>query len=99
MAGSGLRVVARVKARSDKVEELRELLIGMIEPSRNEPGCRSYELLQNKPDPADFVFVEEWDDDAAYESHLGTEHFKQVMLKLGALVTEVPDIRRYDRIG
>ena len=52
-----LRVIARIKAKSDAVSEVRELLCGLIEPTRKESGCISYELLQNRDDPTDFTFV------------------------------------------
>ena len=59
MRDQALRVVARVVARPGKVEELQALLRGLIEPTRREPGCVTYELLQNTADPTDFTFVEE----------------------------------------
>lgn len=54
-----LRVVARVKAKPDKVAEVREALAGLVAPTRREAGCVVYELLQNQTEPADFTFVEE----------------------------------------
>ncbi|MDQ2856133.1 MAG: antibiotic biosynthesis monooxygenase, partial [Acidobacteriota bacterium] len=60
MSQNTLRVVARIMALPDKVDEVRSLLEALVEPTRNEAGCISYELLQNKSDPADFTFVEEW---------------------------------------
>ncbi len=50
MGQDSLRVIATVKARSEKVDELRGLLMGLISPTRQEPGCITYELLQNKED-------------------------------------------------
>ncbi|TNF73803.1 MAG: antibiotic biosynthesis monooxygenase, partial [Acidobacteria bacterium] len=44
MASDTLRVVARLVAKPDKVDELRTLLTGLLEPTRAEPGCISYEL-------------------------------------------------------
>jgi len=60
MRDQAVRVVARVVARPGKEDELRTLLRGLIEPTRREPGCVTYELLQNTADPTDFTFVEEW---------------------------------------
>ncbi len=54
-----LRVLARVSAKADSVEHVRAILIGVVDPTRNEPGCLSYQLLQNRSDPTDFAFVEE----------------------------------------
>ena len=95
MSASPLRVVARIKARPDKVGEVRELLCGLIEPTRKESGCISYELLQNRKDPADFTFVEEWESDAAFDSHAGSDHIKALGPKLQPVVAETPDIRTY----
>ena len=61
MPAGPLRVVARIKAKSEAVSEVRELLCDLIEPTRKESGCISYELLQNRDDPTDFTFVEEWE--------------------------------------
>ena len=95
MAKDTLRVVARIVAKRSKVEELRSLLTGLIDPTRKEKGCRLYELLQNKADPAEFTFVEEWDDDSALDAHLTTDHLKNALAKFPQLTAEPPDIRRY----
>jgi len=95
MLVSPLRVVARIKAKSEKVYEVRELLCGLVEPTRKESGCVSYELLQNREDPTDFTFVEEWESDAAFESHAASDHIKAIGPKLRPVVADAPDIRTY----
>lgn len=96
MQNNRVRVVARVVARTDKVEELRGLLSGLLEPTRQERGCVTYELLHNRTDPTDFTFVEEWASDAAIDAHLQSPHVQQALLKLPDLAAGAPDIRRYD---
>jgi len=95
MAEDTLRVIARVKARPGKVNELVSLLSSLVEPTRKEPGCISYTLLQNNQDPTDLTLVEEWKNNAALESHFATTHFKEAMTKLPSLVAAEPDVRRY----
>ncbi len=90
-----LRVVARIKAKSEAINEVRELLCGLIEPTRKESGCISYELLQNRDDPTDFTFVEEWETDAAFENHAASDHIKAIGPKLQPVVADPPDIRTY----
>lgn len=90
-----LRVVARIKAKPEKVVEVRELLCDLVEPTRKEPGCISYELLQNREDPTDFTFVEEWESVAALESHAASDHIKAIGPKLRPDVADAPDIRTY----
>ncbi len=95
MAEDTLRVIARVKARPDKVNELRSVLSSLVEPTCKEPGCLSYKLLQNNEDPTDFTLVEEWQSNTALESHFATKHFKDAVAELPNLVEAEPDIRRY----
>ncbi|MDE2058727.1 MAG: antibiotic biosynthesis monooxygenase [candidate division NC10 bacterium] len=95
MPNQGVRVVARVVARHGKVEELRTLLQGLVEPTRREPGCVTYELLQNKTDPTDFTFVEEWRSEGDLDAHLQSPHLQRARVKLPDLAAADPDIRRY----
>jgi len=95
MPANSLRVVARIKAKRETVGEVRELLRGLVEPTRKESGCISYELLQNTKDPTDFTFVEEWESEAALESHAASDHLKAIGPKLQPVVEEATDIRTY----
>lgn len=95
MADQGVRVVARIVARPGKVEELRAVLQGLVEPTHREPGCVTYELLQNKNDPTDFTFVEEWTSEAALDAHLQSPHLQQAGMRMSELAAADPDIRRY----
>jgi quinol monooxygenase YgiN len=99
MAEDTLRVIARVKARPGKVNELLSVLNSLVEPTRKEPGCLSYKLLQNNEDPTDFTLIEEWQSNTALESHFATKHFKDALIKLPNLVAAEPDIRRYHLVS
>src|SRR5205807_9899244 len=83
------------QGQSEAVSKVRELLCGLIEPTRKESGCISYELLQNRDDPTDFTFVEEWETDAAFENHAASDHIKAIGPKLQSVVADPPDIRTY----
>jgi quinol monooxygenase YgiN len=99
MRENSLRVVARMVARPEGVEEVRSILAGLIGPTRAERGCVGYELLQNRSDPTDFTFVEEWEDDAALDAHLSAGHIRDALSRLPALLAAEPDIRRYSVVG
>lgn len=99
MAEETLKVIARIKARPEKIEEMRALLSGLVEPTRAEAGCVRYELLHNTADPSDFTFVEEWRDDSALESHFNTEHLKAALTRFQELAAEPLDLRRYRAVG
>ena len=98
MPNTSLRVVARITARPETVNEVRTILQGLVGPTRTEEGCVVYELLQNRTDPTDFTFVEEWASDATLERHHSTEHIRAAFPKLEALVASPPDIRTYSLV-
>ena len=99
MAEETLKVIARIKARPEKIDEMREMLSGLVAPTRAEAGCVRYELLHNTADPADFTFVEEWRDDAALESHFSTGHVQAALTRFQELAAEPMDLRRYRSVG
>lgn len=90
-----VRVVARVVALPEKVEEVKSVLMALIEPTRQEKGCITYELLQNHEDPTDFTFVEEWESQSLLNTHLSSQHLQEAGSQLEGLVAVAPDIRVY----
>ncbi len=99
MTASTVRVVAHLTARPDKIEETREALAAVIDATRAEDGCITYELMQNSAEPTDFTFVEEWSDDAALDAHLESEHIRALRSTAGVLLAAPPDIRRYTLVA
>jgi quinol monooxygenase YgiN len=89
------RVVARITARPETVDQVRGILEGFVDPTRAERGCVTYELLQNREEPTDFTFVEEWADDPTFEAHHKSPHITAGFPKLQDLVAVSPDIRTY----
>jgi len=94
-----LRVVAHLRAKPDKIEETKDALKSLIEPTRRETGCIVYELMQNDDDPTDFTFVEEWSGNDALDQHLQTDHIQRVVASAEELFAAPPDIRRYTLIA
>mgnify|MGYP003389949702 CR=1 FL=1 len=96
---STIRVVAHLISKPDTIDQTREVLIGLVEPTRAEEGCIKYELHQNTSDPTDFTFIEEWTDDASLDVHLESEHLIEAREKLADLLAAPADIRRYRLIS
>lgn len=94
-----IRCVARVIAQPGKTDALRALLLQLLEPTRKEPGCVRYQLMQNTQDATDFTFVEEWRDEAAIAAHMDQPHVREVLGKVPPLLHGDPDIRTYRVIG
>ncbi|MBD2437657.1 putative quinol monooxygenase [Nostoc sp. FACHB-110] len=95
MTNQRVHVVAHVEALPDKLEELKAVLLGLIEPTRQERGAIKYELFQNQSQPTDFTFIEEWESDEALNTHLASPHLQAAAAALAGLTAAPPDIRRY----
>jgi len=78
-----------------KAEVLRR--VGVIAPlSRAESGCLTYDFYQKQPDGNEFLFFEEWRDQAALDAHFQTQHFAEFVQALPALIEGTPHIRIYE---
>ncbi len=95
MSKETVRVVARLVAIPEKVEEVKSILSSILEPTRQESGCLRYELQQNHQEPTDFIFIEEWESDTLLDAHLASAHLAATGSRLDGLLVAPPDIRRY----
>ncbi len=82
-------VTAKIVAKQETVEQVKSACMQVIEPTRAEAGCMSYVLHQGLENPAVFIFVEKWSDEAALEQHLNTEHLKGLLKAVDGQVEEV----------
>ena len=92
---SSLRVIARVKAKPDHIAQVRATLTTLVDATRREPGCLSYELLQSHADATEFVFVERWVSAAEEQAHFVTPHLLTTLQQLTSLLASEPQISRY----
>ncbi len=63
-------------AKEDRVQEMKDMLKTMVEPSKNEKGCILYDIFQQKENPRKFVVIESWENEEALEGHKNSEHYK-----------------------
>jgi len=94
-----IRVVARALARPGSRQDLQDALVAVLAPTRREPGCLRYELVQSTADPNEFVMLEEWRSESDIATHMQAPHVQQLFAKVPALVAAPPDIRTYRIVG
>lgn len=65
-----------------------------LEATRGEPGNKWYEQFRSVDDPDTILTLEAFDDAAAGEAHVNSDHFQQHLVnnQTKPLVAEVPDI-------
>jgi quinol monooxygenase YgiN len=88
-------IVAEMEAVPERRAELLEVLDGLLEPSRAEPGCVSYRYFFDSENDNIIHFFELWQDQAAVDFHFATPHFLALAEKLPDLIVDGPDLRIY----
>jgi len=76
-----LTIVARIQAKSNKLELVRTALLKLIEPTREEEGCLQYDLHQDNVNPEIFVFYENWASRELWQTHMNNDHLKAYMIE------------------
>lgn len=82
-----MKVVSHVTAAPHEVGPLLELLLKVGGAARQEPGCISYEVLENVQDPTDVTVISEFTDQNAYEEHFGQPYMVDMLSELPSLTT------------
>ena len=93
------RIMARISSKPGMAAQVRQILMDLVGPSRKEPGCLSYELFQDGDDPLDFITVEQWEDDRAFELHMATPHVAAAIAQACDLLAQPPLIHRFTRLA
>ena len=77
-----IKVVAKFSIKPDSVEEFKSIALQLIDPTRAEEGCITYELCQDKKDETTFFFIEEWESKDLLNVHLKSPHIKELSPKM-----------------
>ncbi|MBF6180473.1 putative quinol monooxygenase [Nocardia otitidiscaviarum] len=75
--GIPFTLVGFAHPKPDKVEELRELLLSFVAPTREEHGALEYHFHELADDPTTFVFYEVWRSAADLDRHLALPHMRE----------------------
>ncbi len=86
-------VIARIKAKEDKIEEVKQGLKSILDPTRKEAGCLHYDLHQSSEDTTLFYTYEKWQDVQAHRQHLQAPHIQGLMKAAASLLAEPPEIQ------
>src|SRR5262245_25301136 len=101
MSQSTVHVIATFFAEIGKEDDMERTLLEMIEPTRAEAGCIRYDLLRSLKGASymEFVFVEEWESEAALDAHGQTPHLLALRGRLKHLMGSLPRVIRYRQVG
>jgi quinol monooxygenase YgiN len=101
MPQNTVHVIATFYAEIGKEDAMESALLEMIEPTRCEAGCIRYDLLRSLKGASytEFVFIEEWESEAALDAHGETPHLKALRGRVKHLMGSLPRVIRYRQVG
>jgi quinol monooxygenase YgiN len=86
------KCIGKPEARSEIVR-----LASVVAPlSRDEAGCIAYDFYAEPSGSNEYIFFEEWADQAALDFHFQTPHFQEFIRDFSPLLAGPPSIRTYD---
>lgn len=81
-----LTIVAILRARAGREDELGRRLAELVTPTRAEAGCINYDLHRADTDPAVWVLYENWRSDADLDLHFAEPALVRLLADLEHLL-------------
>lgn len=69
-----LTVIATLKAKAGREEELFRELHALVAPTHAEAGCLAYEMHRSHDDAGLFMFTESWASRPEWDAHMASPH-------------------------
>ena len=91
-------VTAHIKAKKDLEENLKKELLTLIEPTRSETGCITYDLYHDQQNKSHFMFYESWENKSDLEQHLQKPYIKSFMDRADELLAEPVTISLWEKV-
>jgi quinol monooxygenase YgiN len=85
-------ITAKFAVRPEEADDWPSISQAFTEATRAEPGCLWFEWSRSLADPAEYVLVEAFRDDAAAEAHVTSDHFSAARKELPPHLAATPRI-------
>ncbi len=92
-----IALIAKLNVAEGKEAEFEEVMLGLAEQVRaNEDANHLYTLVKNDDG---YSVLELYDDDAALQTHMQSQHFRDAGAKFAGLMAGPPTMSRYEVVG
>lgn len=95
---SPVRVLAFLEAKEGKRQELLNILVSIVEPSRKEEGNISYVLNSSTENPNEIMFDEVWSSMDTFVKHYESPQSYQNRERVGGLLVRPMEVKLYREI-
>lgn len=76
------------KSKPEHIEEVRAMLLNLVEKSREEKACLQYDLHHGTKNPEIFIFHEIWESQEGLDLHDQQPYIKKLVAEIPALIQE-----------
>ena len=74
-----LKVIAEFFIKEEAIDLVIPYFKQLVDETRKEPLCISYELCVDQSDKSHFIFIEQWPDQNALDTHSASAHFQKLV--------------------
>lgn len=85
-------ITAKFRILPEYADRWPEIANAFTQATRSEPGCLWFEWSRSVEDPAEYVLIEAFRDDAAGAAHVQSEHFRNARQSLPSHLAQTPRI-------
>lgn len=79
-----ITIIAKFKLL-EQPDKVKNELLGLVEPTRNEKGCVDYTFYQDNDDSAILMLYENWESEEDLKAHMETDRFKNIFKKIESM--------------
>ena len=88
MTNQKLTIIAKILAKEEKRELVKNELLKLIDITRAEEGCINYDLHQDNENPNLFLFFENWTNRDLWQIHMNNAHLSKYMKATDGAIEE-----------
>lgn len=77
MSEKGLFIFAKIIPKHEHFEDAKQAILSIIQQTREEPGCRQFELHENHSQHCLYLY-EEWESESSLEEHYQKPYTSEV---------------------
>ena len=95
---SPVTVMARITAKSGLEDAVFSELVSLVDSTRREKGCITYDLYRCEHDPAVFMFHETWRSREDLQRHFEMPHLLEFRRKAIEMLVNPAELSYWDRM-
>lgn len=95
---NSVRLIAIHIAKNGLGDQLQNILVNVIEPTRREEGNIAYVLHRSMDTPDELMFDEIWTDKETLEAHLNQPYITSAVEQMTSILAKPVELRRYSEI-